>query len=93
MKVDRKGRLVLRKEILGEAAVQTPCTMLATPKGDGTIELKAISADLSRAQKIGAAKLAAWKEEEHRGEKLLMEMMRGEVARHRGTHRSYQPAR
>lgn len=33
-----------------------------------------VSEDLERAKKIASKKLKGWKEEEHRGEKLLMEV-------------------
>ena len=74
VKVDRKGRVVIKKEILHRAGVETPCTMLASVKNDGVIELKKISGKLSRATSIGAKKLRRWREEDHTGEKMLFEM-------------------
>jgi len=83
VQLDEKGRVVLRKRILEAAGIEAPCTMLALPRGSGVIEFRAVSGDLSRAQRIAAVKLQRWREEEHRGEKQLLEMTRDEVARHR----------
>jgi len=79
VKVDRKGRAVLKKEILDKAGLETPCTMLASVKLDGVIELKKIGEKLSRATAIGTKKLKGWREEDHAAEKLLLEMVRHEA--------------
>lgn len=70
--MDRKGRAALKKEILDRAGIRTPCTMLASVKADGVIELKRIDENLSRATAIGAKKLKGWREENHAGEKVLL---------------------
>lgn len=72
VKIDKKGRVVLKKEILDRAGVQTPCTMLVSVKPDGVIELKKIGEKLSRATAIGTKKLKRWREENHTGEKVLL---------------------
>ena len=74
LKLDRKGRTVIKKDVLTRAGLQTPCNLLATVRDDGVIELKPIGSRLARAIKIGREKLRGWKEEEHRGEKLLFGM-------------------
>lgn len=77
--MDKKGRAVLKKEILDRAGVQTPCTMLVFVKPDGVIELKKVSEKLSRATTIGAKKLKGWREDKHAGEKMLFAMTRHEA--------------
>ncbi len=76
MKLDSKGRVVIKRKVLDKAGVKPPCTMLAYPKGNGIIELKEVGMDLSRATKIAAKKLKGWREGKHRGEKLLFRMTR-----------------
>jgi bifunctional DNA-binding transcriptional regulator/antitoxin component of YhaV-PrlF toxin-antitoxin module len=79
VKVDRKGRAVLKKEILNKAGVAAPCTMLASVKSDGVIELKKIGEKLSRATAVGSKKLKGWKEERHAGERILLKMIKHET--------------
>ncbi len=74
VKLDSKGRVVIKRKVLLKAGVRPPCTMLAYPKSAGVIELKEIGMDLSRASRIASRKLKGWREEEHRGEKLLSRM-------------------
>ena len=93
VKVDEKGRAIIRKRLLKAAGIETPCTVLATIKGEGLIELKVISDNLTRAEKIAAQKLRGWREEEHKGEKLLNEMMLHEVVGHSRARRSSEPQR
>lgn len=77
--MDGKGRAVLKREVLDRAGVQAPCTMLASVKPDGVIELKKIGEKLSRATAIGTRKLKRWREENHAGEKMLFKMIRHET--------------
>ncbi len=79
VKVDKKGRAVIKKDILEKAGIQTPCTMLASVKPGGVIELKGIGEKLTRAKAIGVKKLKGWREEDHAGEKLLFEMVKHET--------------
>lgn len=77
--MDKKGRTVLKKDILDKAGLDTPCTMLASVRDDGVIELKKIGERLSRATTIGAKRLKGWREEKHAGEKALLEMVKHET--------------
>lgn len=88
VKIDEKGRTILRRKFLSAAGIKVPCLALATAKGEGIIELRVISDDLSRAEKIAAQKLGNWREEEHKGEELLYGMMIHEAHRHGRIHRS-----
>lgn len=73
--MDKKGRAVLKREILDRAGVETPCALLASVKSEGVIELKRIGKQLERAKAIGAKRFKGWKEEEHAGEKFLFKML------------------
>ena len=79
VKVDKKGRAVIKKEILEKAGIRTPCTMFASVKPDGAIELNKIEDQLRRATAIGSKKLKGWREEDHAGEKLLFKMVKQET--------------
>ncbi|MGH9933570.1 MAG: hypothetical protein ACRD3Z_00485 [Nitrososphaerales archaeon] len=79
VKVDKKGRAVLKKEVLEKAGIRTPCMMLASVKQGGVIELRGIDEKLSRAKALGAVKLKGWREENHAGEKLLFKMVKHET--------------
>ncbi len=79
VKVDKKGRAVIKKEVLEKAGIQTPCTMLASVRPGGVIELKEIGEKLARAQALGAKKLKGWREEDHAGEKLLFKTVKHET--------------
>ncbi len=77
--MDKKGRAVIKKDILEKAGIRTPCTMLASVKPGGVIELKGIGEKLARAKALGAKKLKGWREEDHAGEKLLFKMVKHET--------------
>ena len=70
--VNGKGRIVIPKNIRERAEIGTPGRLLLTIKGPGRIELVGIRKDLERAKRIASRKLKGWKEEEHKGEKLLL---------------------
>lgn len=71
--VDKKGRIVLPKKIRESVEIRTPGKVLILSRGK-RIEIVPVDARLLRARKIASRKLKDWKEEEHRGEKLLMGM-------------------
>jgi len=71
--IDKKGRIVLPKKIRESVEIRTPGKVLISSKGK-KIEIVPIDTRLLRAKRIASRKLRDWKEEEHRGEKLLMGM-------------------
>lgn len=71
--IDRKGRIVLPKEVRSRAGIKTPGKVLVYQK-DKKVEIVSIDASLKRAMDIAREKLKDWKEEEHKGEKLLLRM-------------------
>jgi len=70
--IDQKGRVIIPKSFREKA----PGKLLIVPKETGCIELVQIEDDLKRAKLIASKKLKEWKEEEHKGEKLLLEMFK-----------------
>jgi len=69
--IDKKGRLILPKQIREEAGIKTPGKLLVFSK-DKKVEIAPVSSSLERAKKIASEKLREWREDTHRGEKILL---------------------
>lgn len=69
--IDEKGRIILPKEIRKKAGIKTPGKMLIFSKNK-KVEIVPVSASLERAMNIASIKLVDWKEDNHKGEKLLL---------------------
>jgi len=74
--IDQKGRVVIPKSLREKASIKAPGKLLIVPKETGCVELVQVEEDLKRAKEIASKKLKDWKEEEHKGEKLLFAMVR-----------------
>jgi len=74
--IDQKGRVVIPKNLRKKTSIKAPGKLLIVPKETGCIELVQIEEDLKRAKEIASKKMKGWKEEEHKGEKLLLETVR-----------------
>jgi AbrB family looped-hinge helix DNA binding protein len=74
--IDQKGRVVIPKSLRKKASIKAPGKLLIVPKEERCIELVQVEEDLKRAKEIASKKLKDWKEEEHKGEKLLFAMVR-----------------
>lgn len=73
--IDKKGRILLPKEVREKAGIKIPSKTLVFSK-DRKIEIVPVSANLERARSIASAKLRNWREDEHKGEKLLLRLKR-----------------
>jgi len=76
--MDEKGRLVLPKKVRAEARIEVQSKLVVRAVGIGRVELLAPEILLSKAQKIGAKKLAGWKEENHEVTRYILESMEKE---------------
>jgi AbrB family looped-hinge helix DNA binding protein len=75
--IDQKGRVIIPKSFREKANIKAaPGKLLIVPKETGCIELVQVEDDLKIAKQIASKKLKEWKEEEHKGEKLLLEMFK-----------------
>jgi AbrB family looped-hinge helix DNA binding protein len=74
--IDQKGRLAIPKNLREKVNIKVPGKLLIVPKENGRVELVQVEEDLKRAKEIASKKMKGWKEEEHRGEKLLSDMVR-----------------
>jgi AbrB family looped-hinge helix DNA binding protein len=74
--VDEKGRLVLPKKVREKAGIGKNTRLVARADGVGRVELTDPRVVAARAQKIGAEKLAGWKEEEHEATAYLLGSMK-----------------
>ncbi len=72
--LDKKGRIIIPKKIRERAKIRAPAKLLVLTKAPGHIEVVMVSEDLETSAKIASRKLKGWKEEEHKGEELLMGM-------------------
>ena len=72
--IDQKGRVIIPKSFREKANIKAPGKLLIVPKETGCIELVQVEDDLKIAKHIASKKLKEWEEEEHKGEKLLLEM-------------------
>jgi AbrB family looped-hinge helix DNA binding protein len=74
--IDQKGRVVIPKSFREKANIKAPGKLLIVPKESGCVELVQVDDDLKRAKQIAAKKMRDWKGEEHKGEKLLLELIK-----------------
>jgi len=74
VRLDKKGRLVLPKKIREETRISVDTTLIARAKGEGEIEIIDPSILMTKAQSIGAKKLAGWREGAHEATKLLTKL-------------------
>jgi len=74
-KIDRRGRVQLPAEERKKAEVPTDSEVLVIPKGRGRLELVLVGEEqFKKVHEITRGRLKAWKEEEHKADKLLTEI-------------------
>lgn len=72
--VDEKGRIVLPNDARRKAGIGPKSKLLVEVRGAGIIELRDYNMLSQDVQRIAAKKLADWREEDHREEKLLLKL-------------------
>ena len=74
VEVDRKGRVVIPKDIRERGEISTPGELLVTVDGTGKIGLHSVETGLRKAKEIGRKKLSSWKERKHEEDKLASKL-------------------
>jgi AbrB family looped-hinge helix DNA binding protein len=74
--MDKKGRLVLPKEVRDKAGVKAGSRLVVEAKGEGRIELLDADLLMRRAQELGSKKLEGWDEEGHEAATLLEQTLK-----------------
>lgn len=74
--MDRKGRLVLPKEIRSAAGLTAPAALAVEAEGEGRVLLYSFDAKLAGARRIARQKLSGWVEEEHEADRLAERVVR-----------------
>lgn len=74
--IDQKGRMVIPKRLREKANIHVPGKLVMVSKEEGCIEIIQAEEDLKRAKRIAAQKLKGWREEAHKGEQVLREIIR-----------------
>jgi bifunctional DNA-binding transcriptional regulator/antitoxin component of YhaV-PrlF toxin-antitoxin module len=72
--LDEKGRVLLPSEARRKAGIRPRARLLVEVRKTGVIELKDYDLLSREVHKVASKKLAGWKEEEHKEEKLLTKL-------------------
>ena len=76
VEIDRKGRVVIPKDVRVQSGISTPGELLVTVEDVGRITLQAADANLKKAQQVGRRKLRSWSESRHDEDKLAHKLAR-----------------
>lgn len=74
--IDEKGRVVLPREARIKAHIETNSKLLVEVRGYGIIELRDYNLLSTNVHKVAAKKLARWREEDHKEDKLMLRLSR-----------------
>jgi len=74
--MDKKGRIVIPKDIRDAAKIKVPAKLLAIAKDKGKIELIIVDAKMNTAKAIAKRKFAGWKEEDHEADSLALKLLK-----------------
>lgn len=74
--MDRKGRIVIPKDVRDAAKIKAPAKLLAIAKDKGKIELIIVDASMKTAKAIAKRKFAGWREEYHKADSLAVELLK-----------------
>jgi len=78
VEIDRKGRVVIPKDVRERNGIRTPGELVVTIEGAGKITLQSAETSLKRAQEIGRKKLQSWAENKHKEDELAHRLAREE---------------
>jgi len=76
VEIDRKGRVVIPKDVREQSRITTPGELVVTAEGTGKITLQSPETSLKRAQEIGRKKLRSWVEDKHEEDELAHRLAR-----------------
>ena len=74
--IDRKGRIVIPKDVRDAAKIKVPAKLLAIAKDKGKIELVIVDAGMKTAKTIAKRKFASWREEDHEADSLAIKLLK-----------------
>jgi len=74
--MDRKGRIVIPKDVRDAAKISVPAKLLAIAKDRGKIELIIVDAGMKAAKAIAKRRFAGWREEDHEADSLATELLK-----------------
>ncbi len=74
--MDKKGRIVIPKDVRDAAKIRVPAKLLAIAKDRGKIELIIVDAGMKTAKAIAKRRFAGWKEEDHEADSLAIELLK-----------------
>ncbi len=70
MEIDRKGRVVIPKDVRVQSGISAPGELVVFVEDEGKITLQAADAGLKKAQQVGRRKLRSWSESRHDEDKF-----------------------
>lgn len=74
--MDRKGRLVVPKEVRDAARIVAPAALAVEAQGEGRVALYSLETKLTKARRIAKEKLTGWVEEEHEADRLAERLVK-----------------
>lgn len=74
--MDKKGRIVIPKDVRDAAKIKVPAKLLAIARDKGKIELMIVDARMNTAKAIAKRKFADWKEEDHEADSLILKLLK-----------------
>ena len=76
MNMDKKGRIVIPKDVRDAAKITVPARLLAIAKDRGRIELVIVDTTMKTAKAIAKRKFAGWREEDHEADLLAAKLLK-----------------
>lgn len=74
--MDKKGRIVIPKDVRDAAKIRVPAKLLAIAKDRGKIELIIVDAGMKTAKAIAKRRFAGWRERDHEADSLAIELLK-----------------
>jgi len=74
--IDKKGRVVIPKDVRDAARIKVPAKLLAIAKDKGKIELVIVDSGMKTAKAIAKRKFAGWREEDHEADSLAVKLLK-----------------
>lgn len=74
--MDKKGRIVIPKDVRDAAKIKVPVKLLVIAKDKGKIELVVVDTEMKTAKNIARRKFAKWREEDHEADSLAVKLFK-----------------
>ncbi len=76
LNMDKKGRIVIPKDVRDAAKMKAPAKLLAVAKDKGKIELIIVDTEMKTAKAIAKRKFTGWKEKDHEADSLAIKLLK-----------------